>query len=206
MRVIVFNVYPYRDRFKKAKTIRVFSELGVGVSLALALAWGVNTDLTDRLGKQQSYKTELSRMEEEIASRVARVQAMKDEAANLRRQVDALEAVERDSLVASNVLSYLDAGLPKAVGLTKLNFAKNVLVVQGLAESVPQLAKWVEGMEGNSALFKRVDLVYLKDEQLNPANGGKAPDGSPHQFELRLELQSAPLKTAAGEVLRVTNQ
>lgn len=206
MRVIVFNVYPYRDRFKKAKTVRVFSELGVGVSLALALAWGFNSDLTGRLGKQQSYKTELSRMEGEIASRVARVQAMKDEAINLRRQVDALEAVERDSLVASNVLSYLDAGLPKAVGLTKLNFAKNVLVVQGLAESVPQLAKWVEGMEGNSALFKRVDLVYLKDDLLNPTNGGKVPDGSPHQFELRLELQSAPLKTAAGEVLRVTNQ
>jgi Tfp pilus assembly protein PilN len=201
MRVIVFNVYPYRDRFKKAKTVRVFSELGLGVSLALALAWGVSTDLTERLGKQASYKTELSRMEEEIASRVARVQAMKDEASNLRRQVDALEAVERDSLVASNVLSYLDAGLPKSVGLSKLNFANNVLLVQGLTESVPQLAKWVEDMEGNSSLFKSVDLVYLKDE-LN----GKEPDGGPHQFEVRLVLQGAPLKTAAGEVLRVTNQ
>lgn len=204
MRVIVFNVYPYRDRFKKAKTIRVFTELSVGVALILALGWFVSSDLNERLSKQQAYKTELSRMEEEISSRVARVQTMKDEAETLRRQVDALQAVERDSLGASNVLSYLDAGLPKAVGLTRLNFANNVLVVQGLAESVPQLAQWVEGMEGNTSLFKRVDLVYLKDD--GSASKNSTAEIGPHQFELKLALQSAPLKAAAGGMVHVTTQ
>lgn len=209
MRVIVFNVYPYRDRLKKGKTARVLTELGVGALLALGVVVAISSDFSSRLALQSTYKTELSRMEGEIATRVARVQAMKDEVQDLRRKVEALESVERESLVASTVMSYLDVGMPRTVGLKKMSLTKGVMLIQGVAESVPQLASWVQAMEQNAELFKRVDLMYVRDVEQTAAEKPKDAVVNldlPHQFEVRLELTGASKKTATQELAHVSAQ
>ena len=204
MRVILFNVFPYRDRHIKNRTARVASELAVGVGLAILFTFLVWSDFDDRLQKQTQYLNELATIEAEIASRAARVQTMKDEAQRLRRQVNALESVEKESVQASHVLSYLDKSLPQAVALSRMSFKDSELVINGMADSVPQLAKWVEGMESNLSLFNRVDFVFLRDAT-RPSEKPPTTDG-PHQFEIKLRLTAQNQSTPAVELANVTTR
>lgn len=204
MRVILFNVFPYRDRHIKNRTARVAAELAAGLVVAILFAFLVWSDFDGRLQKQTQYLDELATIEGEIASHAARVQTMKDEAQRLRRQVNALESVEKDSVQASHVLSYLDKSLPQAVALSRISFKDSVLVINGVAESVPQLAEWVEGMESNLVLFNRVDFVFLRDAtrltEKPPTSDG------PHQFEIKLRLTAQSQSTPAVELANATTR
>lgn len=205
MRVILFNVFPYRDRLIQRRKLRVMTELSAGLLAAVLVAFLVWSDFDDRLNRQTQYLDQLASMEAEIAARVARVQTMKDEAQRLRRQVTALESVEKESLQASQVLSYLDNSLPRTVALSRMALKDSVLVINGLAESVPQLAKWVEGMEGNQRLFKHVDFVFLRDAARPIPEKEPSKDG-PHQFEIKLGLTVLDQPTPAVELANVTAQ
>lgn len=189
MRVILFNLYPYRVFREKKRRQRVMAELFVGVAAGLMLFFAVGAEFSDRAAKKERYLSNLSAMEAVVANEVKEVQAKKDRVAVLERQIDALQAVEKESLLASNWVSFLDGTVPASVSITKLSTAKDVMTINGFTNAVSSLAAWVDQMEQGNHLFHSVDLVTLTE----PASDGKdvKEGGQRHLFEIKALLRGA---------------
>jgi len=187
MRVILFNLFPYRADSERKKKRRVVVELAVGVLAGLLICNAVGNEFAARVAKKGQFMSNLTAMEAEMAERVNVVQAKKDRVTVLKRQVNALKTVQAESLLASQWVSFLDATVPSSVSMTRLYVVKGVLHVNGFTNTVSSLAGWVDDMEAGNSLFQSVDLVTLvapRDE----ADGVTAPR---HVFEIRAQLREA---------------
>lgn len=190
MRVILFNLFPYRADSERKKRRRVVVELAVGVLAGLLICNALGNEFADRLATKDQFMSNLEAMEAEMAERVMVVQERKDRVTTLKRQVNALKTVQRESLLASQWVSFLDATVPASVSMTRLYVAKGVLHVNGFTNTVSALASWVDNMEAGNTLFQSVDLVTLVAPR-DDADGVTAPR---HVFEIR-----APLREASDE-------
>lgn len=187
MRVILFNLFPYRADSERKKKRRVVVELAVGVLAGLLICNAVGNEFAARVAKKGQFMSNLTAMEAEMAERVNVVQAKKDHVTVLKRQVNALKTVQAESLLASQWVSFLDATVPSSVSMTRLYVVKGVLHVNGFTNTVSSLAGWVDDMEAGNSLFQSVDLVTLvapRDE----ADGVTSPR---HVFEIRAQLREA---------------
>ena len=191
MRVILFNLFPYRDLRQAKRRKRVVTEIVVGVLLGVMLCFAVSNEFSEREAMKTQFLDNLSAMEAEMATRVLEVQNKKDRVADLTRQVNALQAVEKESLLASQWLSYLDGSVPPTVSLTRVLVKDDVMLVNGFTSSVGSLSKWVDQMEAGNVLFESVDLVSL----IEPTNVEANTVSKDHQFEIKAMLrggQNAP--------------
>ncbi|HEX4856433.1 MAG TPA: hypothetical protein VFV28_06435 [Limnobacter sp.] len=197
MRVILFNLYPYRLQRERRRKKRVISELAVGAALGLLLCWSVTVEFSRRVEEKQAFTARLGAIEEEVAARVQQIQAMKDRVAVLKRQVNALTAVEKESVLASQWVSYFDATVPANVSLTRLFVTDREIVLNGMTPAVSSLGQWVNQMEAGNRLFSSVDLVSVteqldkpgkQDRQVSPSTSTST---SRHLFEIRALLREA---------------
>lgn len=191
MRVILFNLFPYRVLRENRQRRRIYGELCAGALLGALLCYAVGAEFSDRVAEKQGFLSNLSAMESELATRVAEVQAMKDRVAVLGRQVNALQAVERESLLASRWMSYLDGTVPENVSLSRVMVQDGVMTVSGSTDAVSGLAAWVDKMEAGNSLFKAVDLVSVTDPGSSNNTGSAAPENSRHLFEIKAILRGA---------------
>ena len=187
MRVILFNLYPYRALRETRRRRRLIAELTVGVVIGLAACYSIGSEFAERAARQEVFLGHLSAMESEMATRVAEVQAMKDKVAVLNRQVSALEAVEKESILASRWVSYLDGTVPSNVSMTRLFVSKDVLIINGFTDAVSSLAQWVDQMEAGNSLFESVDLVSVTE----PKKTVKGVIDNRHLFEIKAILRGA---------------
>ena len=112
---------------------------------------------------------------------------MKDRVTVLNRQVSALEAVEKESILASRWVSYLDGTVPSNVSMTRLFVSKDVLIINGFTDAVSSLAQWVDQMEAGNSLFESVDLVSVTE----PKQTVKGVVDNRHLFEIKAILRGA---------------
>lgn len=192
MRVILFNLYPYRNHRESKRRRRVVAELSAGLLLGLCLCYLVGSEFSARVTTKEKFLSNLSVMEAEMAAQAAEVQNKKNRVAELNRQVGALQAVEKEALLASQWLSFLDGTVPSSVSMTRLSAKTDALMVNGFTSSVSELAQWVDQMEEGNALFESVELVTLVEPG---AEGGNAVNTQLHQFEIKALLrggQNAP--------------
>ena len=206
MRVILFNLAPYRAHRYRLARLRTTATLAAAVVVALLIPLCVSLDLSEREAAQTAYMEELGTVERQIADRVAKVQAMKDEMNRLQNQVDALEDVERKSLRVSRMFSYLETTMPAQVGLKSLTMKEGDWLLSGYTDSVPQFAEWVQGMEKEGSLLKDVRVKYLRqvDERNTgaaPAETGGAKAALPHEFELAIKTTALRTSTPASQEL-----
>jgi Tfp pilus assembly protein PilN len=185
MRVILFNLYPYRVLRENRRRRRVLFELVLGLLLGLILCLSVSSEFDARLEAKQAFIGNLSALEADVAARVLEVQAMKDRVAVLNRQIKALEQVEVESLLASEWVSYLDSTVPSTVSLTRLMVEDDVMFISGFTSAVASLAKWVDQMEAGNVWFSSVELVSVTDQTTK----GDSPARSGHVFEMRAMLR-----------------
>ncbi|MEW6205508.1 MAG: PilN domain-containing protein [Pseudomonadota bacterium] len=185
MRVILFNLFPYRALRETRRKRRFMIELTVGAALGLAVCYLIGNEFNARVARSAAFLGNLNAMEADMKARAAEVQAMKDQVASLNRQVSALEAVEKDSILASRWVSYLDGTVPSNVSMTRLFVSKDVLVVDGFTDAVSSLAQWVDQMEAGNSLFKSVDLVSVTE----PTKSAQGAEDNRHLFEIRAILR-----------------
>jgi Tfp pilus assembly protein PilN len=187
MRVILFNLFPYRADRERRQKHRVAIELAVGVLAGLLLCNAVGNEFADRVARKGQFLSNLAAMETEMAERVKVVQAKKDRVAVLTRQVNALKTVQSESLLASQWVSFLDSTVPPTVSMTRLYVVKGVLHVNGFTNAVSTLASWVDAMEAGNSLFQSVDLVTL----IAPREDVATEAAPRHVFEIRAHLREA---------------
>ncbi|WP_334119128.1 PilN domain-containing protein [Limnobacter sp.] len=185
MRVILFNLSPYRVLRENKRRRRVVAELCAGLLAGLLFCYSVGSEFSDRVARKEQFLGNLSAMESEVATRAQEVQAMKDRLAVLNRQVSALKAVEEESLLASQWVSFLDGTVPNSVSITRVSAAKDVMTVNGFTDAVSGLAAWVDQMEAGNELFHSVDLITLTE----PATGGGEKASQRHLFEIKASLR-----------------
>lgn len=185
MRVILFNLYPYRALRESRRKRRVIAEFAIGAVLGLGACYSIGGEFNARVTRQEAFLGNLSAMESEMASRVAEVKAMQDKVTVLNRQVRALKAVEKESILASRWVSYLDGTVPSNVSMTRLFVSKDVLIVNGFTDAVSSLAQWVDQMEAGNSLFESVDLVSVTE----PKRLVKGVVDNRHLFEIRVVLR-----------------
>lgn len=159
------------------------ADLLVGLVAGLLLCFSVSVEFTDRVAKKERFQGNLSAIESDVANQVQVVQAKKDRVAVLERQINALQAVEKESFLASNWVSFLDGTVPSTVSITKLSASKDVLTINGFTKAVSSLATWVDQMEDGNHLFHSVDLITLAE----PSSSGKdEKEGQQrHFFEIK---------------------
>ncbi|HEX4918306.1 MAG TPA: PilN domain-containing protein [Limnobacter sp.] len=186
MRVILFNLYPYRTQRNQIRKRRVLGEFLAVVSIALVFGFLIRAELNTDLANQSVYLQELSRLENDIAQQVAEIQSKKDRILVLKRQVDALEAVEKESLLVSELLAYLDESIPDQVSIRRFSFDKGVLTLAGNALSVSDLALWLGNLEGEVDLFSKVDLVFVRLKESSRKAGDAVGE---HEFEIKAFIQ-----------------
>lgn len=197
MRVILFNLFPYRERRNEAKRRMVLCQIGVSAVLALVVAGLVNVEFQRRYSIQDEYLMRLGRLEEDLTRKVAQVQQQRDRVLELKRQIKALEDVEAQSVVASELMAFLDQSLPMPVGLNRLVLREGELVVEGYTSSVSELAAWVARLELEDELFHAVDLVYVRTTPSEDQDG--RPSGM-HQFEIKAVLKGGANGTSTGRI------
>lgn len=185
MRVILFNLFPYRALRETRRKRRFMIELTVGAVFGLTVCYFIGNEFNARVARSAAFLGNLNAMEADMKARAAEVQAMKDQVASLNRQVSALEAVEKDSILASRWVSYLDGTVPSNVSMTRLFVSKDVLVVDGFTDAVSSLAQWVDQMEAGNSLFKSVDLVSV----IEPTKSAQGVEDNRHLFEIRAILR-----------------
>jgi len=186
MRVILFNLYPYRVWRESRRRRRVLVELGLGLAAGLMLCLSISGEFDARIEAKQSFLSNLSAMEADVAAQVLEVQAMKERVAVLNRQITALERVEVESLLASQWVSYLDSTVPSTVSLTRLMVEDDVMFINGFTSTVASLARWADQMESGNALFESVELVSVTDKEVAAGEGSSK---SAHEFEMRAMLR-----------------
>lgn len=188
MRVILFNLYPYRALREQKRRQRVLAELFAGVAVGLLLCFLISKEFSDRAAKKERFLSNLSAMKSEVAARVSEVQAKKDRLTVLERQIGTLRAIEKESILASSWVSFLDGTVPPQVFITRLSAAKDALTITGTTDAVSSLASWIDQMEGGNHLFRSADLITLTE----PANARKDEKGGRrHQFEIKVSLRGA---------------
>jgi Tfp pilus assembly protein PilN len=188
MRVILFNLSPYRAQRENILRRRVLAELVCGLFLGLLFCYAVSSEFSERVSEKEQYLGQLFAVEAEVTSRVQKVEKMKERLDELNRQVNALKSVEKESLLASYWVSYLDETMPSEVSLTSLVVLNEVLVVKGFTDAVSNLAKWVDQMELGNQLFQSVDLVSVTVDDPKKSVG-KVVDNQRHQFEIKAQLR-----------------
>lgn len=189
MRVILFNLYPYRNLRESKQRRRVVVELVAGVLLGLLLCYAIGSEFSKRVALKENFLSNLSAMEADMVAQAAEVQKKKDRVTELSRQVAALQAVERESLLASKWLSFLDGTVPQGVSLTRLSTKMDAMFISGFTSSVSDLANWVDHMEAGNSLFQSVDLITLVEPSANASEMSEA--GEMHQFEIKAMLRGA---------------
>ncbi|WP_370262834.1 PilN domain-containing protein [Limnobacter sp.] len=197
MRVILFNLFPYRERRNEATRRMVLCQIGVSAVLALVVAGLVNAEFQRRYSIQDEYLMRLGRLEEDLTRKVAQVQQQRDRVLELKRQIKALEDVEAQSVVASELMAFLDESLPMPVGLNRLVLREGELAVEGYTSSVSELAAWVARLELEDELFHTVDLVYVRTTPSEDQDG--RPSGM-HQFEIKAVLKGGANGTSTGRI------
>jgi len=185
MRIILFNLSPYLALRETRRKRRVVAELAMGAGLGLGVCYAIGGEFQERVARQEAFLGNLSAMESELAAQVAQVQAMKNRVAVLSRQVNALEAVEKESILPSRWISYLDATVPSSVSMTSLLVSQDVLTINGFTDAVSSLAQWVDQMETGNSLFVSVDLVSVTE----PSGTDKKVQGNRHLFEIKAVLR-----------------
>lgn len=185
MRVILFNLSPYRVLRENKRRQRVVAELCTGFLAGLLLCYSVGSEFADRVARKEQFLGNLSAMESDVVNRVQEVQTMKDRLAMLDRQVSALQAVEKESLLASGWVSFLDGTVPSGVSITRLSAAKDVMTINGFTDAVSSLAAWVGQMESGNELFHSVDLISVTD----PAKSDGDTASGRRLFEIKVFLR-----------------
>ncbi|HEY1059200.1 MAG TPA: hypothetical protein VGE55_10775 [Limnobacter sp.] len=191
MRLIVFNLYPYRQLSLNRRRRRVIAELSACLVLIVSALTTASLWISDRLDAQQAYQNALRDTQQQIAQRVAHVQSMKAQLQTLREQVLALRSVQDKAMLASTMVAALENGFPETTEVSKVLFKEGGLQVSGTTSSVAAFTAWVHQLETRRGVFSQVEVVRLRQ----PVRDNQLVDNNRHEFDMKMRLNprgSAP--------------
>lgn len=187
MRLILFNLAPYRARKEKLKKIAFYVQMAFVLAVSLIFCYAVSNELESRAVAKESYLNEISSIEQNIELQANQVSVLEQKLTVLRRQVETLRSIEQDTLLSSQLLAVLDQSLPAGMALAKVTVSPSVVSVYGRTNSVSTLAQWTEFLKKFPKVYSNSELIRLA--MVDPGQAGTK--GLLHDFEIKLTV-SAP--------------
>lgn len=188
MRLILFNLMPYRE-LRETRVRNVFFLKAVSALAVLGLLWwAVDSQFDERLAEKQSQRERIKQAEADIAKRVARVDAMKSELDQLKSKVDTLKSLDQKAIWSAQILSLLDSTKPRSVYLLSVKVKGDLVEITGMTSAVPTLGTWVKLLETEGNFLRGAELKLIKS---STSDGKQNPSGF-HHFDLNLNASSLP--------------
>lgn len=188
MRLILFNLMPYRE-LREARVRNVFFVKAASALVVLGLLWwSVDTQFEERLTEKQSQRERIKQAEADIAKRVARVDAMKSELDQLKGKVDTLKSLDQKAIWSAQILSLLDSTKPRSVYLSSVKVKGDLVEIKGMTSAVPTLGTWVKLLETEGNFLRGAELKLIKSS----TGDGKQDASGLHHFDLNLNASSLP--------------
>lgn len=188
MRLILFNLMPYRE-IREARLRKVFFvKAAVAVAGIGALWWAVDSEFSGRLAAKQFQMSRIKQAELDIAKRVARVDEMKVELGQLKAKVATLKSLDEKTIWSGQILSLLDSTKPQSVYLDSIKVKGDVVQITGMTTAMPTLSTWVKLLETEGNFLKGAELKLIKAK----TKEGKVDPAGVHQFDLNLNASSLP--------------
>lgn len=171
MRVVLFNLTPYRKVIEQ-KRQRKFWMLSVLVlSLGALFCYQVTSELNDRLAAKQKFIEDIEEVTLQVADRARQAEALRKEREILQSRVRLLEAVDKRSMAQCKVFERLDGSRPERSRISSLNLKSGLLAVSGETADVPVLSSWVEQLDEDKDLFDQTDIVEV-EKWVPPGSNG----------------------------------
>lgn len=198
MRLILFNLMPYREQ-REARLRKVFFlKAAVAVAGLVALWGGVDSHFDRRLMEKEAQRERIKQAEADIAKRVARVDAMKSELDQLKNKVATLKSLDQKAIWSGQILSLLDSTKPRSVYLASIKVKGDVVEITGTTSAVPVLGTWVKLLETEGNFLRGAELKLINAK----TSDGKVDPTGLHHFDLNLNASSLPnLPTPPKEVI-----
>ncbi|MDH4396598.1 MAG: PilN domain-containing protein [Limnobacter sp.] len=188
MRLILFNLMPYRE-IRESRLRKVFFiKAAVAVAGIGALWWGVDSEFSGRLMDKQLQMSRIKQAEVDIAKRVARVDEMRVELDQLKVKVATLKSLDQKAIWSGQILALLDSTKPQAVYLDSIKVKGDVVQITGMTTAMPTLSTWVKLLETEGNFLKGAEVKLIKAKTTD----GKVDPVGIHQFDLNLNASSLP--------------
>lgn len=194
MRVILFNLTPYRERRETLRRQLFMGESALALLFGVLLCWSVSSVLQEKVDAKQAYLDRVHALQQTVANRAAEVDSIKKKLATLRRQVSVLKSIESDSRFSSELLSVIDQSIPQGMALNRIVVSRDKVFLIGRTDNVNTLARWVAYLKRFPAVYSDAALISVtlaQDTQTN--DKGIAPADALHDFELQLKVAAPSL-------------
>lgn len=194
MRVILFNLTPYRERREALQRQLFLGESMLVLLGALLLCWSVNSVLDEKVNAKQAYLDRIHALQQTVADRVAEVDGIKKKLTTLQRQVSVLKSIESDSRFSSELLSVIDQSIPQGMALKRIVVSRDKVFLIGRTDNVNTLARWVAYLKRFPKVYSDASLISVTLAQDTKTNDkGIAPADALHDFELQLKVAAPSL-------------
>lgn len=197
MRVIVFNLVPYRQSRTLRKKSTFWAQAAAVAIFSALLGYLINDELNTRIMMKNDLLVQMETVQSQIANQASRAEALKWERDDLKQRIAILESVDKKSQRQSQLFAMLDEGRPKMASLSTLSLEKHRVEITGVTANLPQLSYWVSDLKSKDEFVSQVNIVEVtgvKTEQRATGEGSKDNDvlrlitNNLHDFRLTVDL------------------
>ena len=158
------NLLPWREELRKEKQQQFFVILGICAAIAVG-AWGLvhyyHTQLIDYQQQRNKF------MEEQIAlldKKIEEIKRLEKEKERLLARMRAIEQLQGNRPLIVRMFDAIVNSLPEGVSLTKIKQVKDLVTINGIAQSNARVSSFMRNIEAS----KNEDgEPVLKDPQLD---------------------------------------
>ena len=146
------NLLPWRDDLKRKKKNQFFVVLVLSSLVVLAVSYGGKLYVDSLVSAQQQRNQFLQTQTIILDRRIAEVNKIKKEKAELERRIKLIQELEEKRNYATHLFNTLVDVVPAGIYLNNVAFANEQVDVKGMSEANNRLAKMMRNIDGSGWL------------------------------------------------------
>ena len=146
------NLLPWRDDLKRKKKNQFFVVLVLSSLVVLAFSYGGKLYVDSLVSAQQQRNQFLQTQTIILDRRIAEVNKIKKEKAELERRIKLIQELEEKRNYATHLFNTLVDVVPAGIYLNNVAFANEQVDVKGMSEANNRLAKMMRNIDGSGWL------------------------------------------------------
>jgi type IV pilus assembly protein PilN len=199
--VILINLLPHREEKRKRRKAAYFTGLALG-AVAGVLVVGLWYAVLEQMKSAQMERNAF------IGAEIKKLEAQIKDIANLRAEIDALQArqkavedLQTDRNIPVHLLNELVKQTPEGVYLNAVKQTGKVVAVTGVAQSNERVSEFLRNTLYSSPWLEKPELIEIKSSALTPGRSRT------YDFSMRVSIkvpQAAAPATSASAVAAAT--
>lgn len=159
--MILINLLPHREAARKRRRENFYASLGGAALVGGLLAGAGFLWLQTQIEIQQSRNGLLQAEIKKLDSEIKEISTLQAEIAALRARQQAVEDLQGDRNLPVHLLNELVRQLPDGVYFTSLKQDKQVVMLQGMAQSNERVSELLRNLGNNSPWLAKPELIEI---------------------------------------------